>query len=79
MTKRYAGSGGEDLEAMSVRFASSTKTELTVASALLNTSINSIVNTAVEQYLAKPNVKKQMAKQASLYQETIDRLAGGSS
>lgn len=63
---------------MSIRFANSTKTSLETASMLLNESINSIVNSAVEDYLTRPAVKKQMAKEASRYQETIDRLAGGS-
>lgn len=64
------------MKATNVRFRASTHQLLTSATALLNVSMNSIVNDAVEAYLAQPDVVDALRTGQEMYQATIDRLSG---
>lgn len=79
-------STGGDPTPRSIRFSKENDRILSAASAVQGDSINSLVNKAVESYFAQPLVVDTLrasytsfVNETNTYQDTINKLAGGSS
>ncbi len=75
--KSYSARTSEPRVAYPVRFPETTYDSLKAASAVTNTSVNSLVAEAVEHYLGSAKFHKRLTAARSAQEDAIRKLSGG--